>query len=402
MKVKREARRFNAVDCGRRWGKSQLGIDVLTEPALNGYPVGWFSPTYKMLADVWRDMASMLQPVTQRISVQEHRLELVTGGVIDMWSLEDQNAGRGRKYKRVVVDEAAMIANLEQSWQASIRPTLTDYAGDGFFFSTPRGYNFFRKMWGWGRDDAYPEWMSWQMPTSDNPFIPLKEIEAARHDMPERIFSQEYLAKFLDDGGGVFRKVRQSALGDRAAIEQAGRITGHTYTIGVDWGRTGDATVFTVIDVETRAVAFWDRMTETDYGQQTNRLRALWERFGKPAILAELNSMGGPLVENLQRLGLNVTGFVTSNATKAEIIDGLALAFEREEISLLPDEMALGELEAYESERLPSGLIRYGAPAGLHDDYVISLALAWYAAAQGDAAGEMSYAQPYTIGSAGY
>jgi hypothetical protein len=37
----------------------------------------------------------------------------------------------------------------------------------------------------------------------------------------------------------------------------------------------------------------------------------------------------------------------------------------------------VGELEAYEAERLPSGLLRYGAPEGMHDDCVMSLALAW-------------------------
>ena len=30
-------------------------------------------------------------------------------------------------------------------------------------------------------------------------------------------------------------------------------------------------------------------------------------------------------------------------------------------------------------ERLPSGLERYGALAGMHDDTVMALALAWYA-----------------------
>jgi len=31
-------------------------------------------------------------------------------------------------------------------------------------------------------------------------------------------------------------------------------------------------------------------------------------------------------------------------------------------------------------DRLPSGMVRYSAPDGLHDDMVISLALAWHGA----------------------
>ena len=37
---------------------------------------------------------------------------------------------------------------------------------------------------------------------------------------------------------------------------------------------------------------------------------------------------------------------------------------------------------------LPSGLVRYGAPTGMHDDYVMSLALAW----SGVFAGELFWA----------
>jgi hypothetical protein len=40
----------------------------------------------------------------------------------------------------------------------------------------------------------------------------------------------------------------------------------------------------------------------------------------------------------------------------------------------------IAELEAYEAKRLESGAIRYSAPDGMHDDTVMSLALAWYAA----------------------
>jgi hypothetical protein len=51
-----EAKRFNVVDCGRRFGKTLLGIDRAIETALEGYPVAWFSPTYKMLSDAWREL----------------------------------------------------------------------------------------------------------------------------------------------------------------------------------------------------------------------------------------------------------------------------------------------------------------------------------------------------------
>ena len=87
--------------------------------------------------------------------------------------------------------------------------------------------------------------------------------------------------------------------------------------------------------------------------------------------------MGQPNIEALQNSGLYVTPFTTTNATKANIIQALELAFERGEIALLNDELQINELTAYQSEKLPSGLVRYGSPDGLHDDTVMALAMAW-------------------------
>jgi hypothetical protein len=97
--------------------------------------------------------------------------------------------------------------------------------------------------------------------------------------------------------------------------------------------------------------------------------------------MAESNSMGEPIIEQLQRDGLPVRGFATTNATKAQIIEALALAFEQGAITILNDPTLIGELQAYEMARLPSGMVRYSAPEGMHDDGVMSLALAWSAVA---------------------
>ena len=67
--------------------------------------------------------------------------------------------------------------------------------------------------------------------------------------------------------------------------------------------------------------------------------------------------------------------------TKAAAIEALALAFERGEIRILNDPVLTGELQAYEVDRTPSGIVRYSAPDGMHDDCVMSLALAWQAIA---------------------
>lgn len=171
-----------------------------------GYPVGWFSPSYRMLTEVWRAAEQVFQPITLRKSVQDHRIELVTGGVIEFWSLDNPDVARGRKYRRIVVDEAAMIPHLKDAWNYVLRPTLVDYAGDAYFLSTPKGFNFFWQMWQWGQDPATPEWASWKMPTMVNPLISATEIEAMRSSMPEVVFAQEILADFAEDASSIFKR----------------------------------------------------------------------------------------------------------------------------------------------------------------------------------------------------
>jgi hypothetical protein len=53
------------------------------------------------------------------------------------------------------------------------------------------------------------------------------------------------------------------------------------------------------------------------------------------------------------------------------------LFFERGTIRIPNDPVLIGELQAFEARPLPSGMMRYAAPEGMHDDTVIALAIAW-------------------------
>jgi hypothetical protein len=217
------------------------------------------------------------------------------------------------------------------------------------------------------------DWARWQMSSYENPHIPASELDSLRDTMTERAFAQEILAQFLEDGAGVFRFIRELA-----TLSPADPQPGRQYVIGVDWGRTNDATVFSVLDITERVQVYVDRMTDTDYASQRLRLKALSQRYNGAPVLAESNSMGQPNIEALQMMEVPVTGFTTTNATKAQIIQALELAFEQRAIKILDNDMQTAELMAYESEKLPSGLVRYSAPEGMHDDTVMALALAWW------------------------
>jgi hypothetical protein len=375
QQVIQQAKRFNVVCCGRRWGKTVLGMDRLIHPALQGKRAAWFAPNFRLLADVWRDLQVVLGPVITRASQQEWRLELRGGGVVEMWSLDSPDSGRGRAYAVAVVDECALVRDLQEAWQQTIRPMLTDDQGHAWFLSTPKGMNYFKMLFDRGQDPEQTEWASWQMPTAENPRIAPDEIESARLDMTEGAFNQEYLALFVNWEGSVFRRVGEAATAPWKTKPEAG----HHYVIGCDWGRSHDYTVFIVVDLTARTVVAMERSKQVDYALQRERLRALSEQWQPEQIIAEQNSMGLPIIEQLTRDGLRIAAFTTTNTSKAQVIEALALAFERGDIRIPNDPVLVGELVAYQAERLPSGLTRYGAPSGQHDDTVMALAMAWSA-----------------------
>ena len=367
---------MNVVCVGRRAGKTVLGLDRCADPAVLTLSVAWFSPTYKMLLEVWREAVRTLAPITLRRSVQERRIEFVTGGVLEFWSLDNPDVARGRKYRRVIIDEAAMVPNLMDAWQYAIRPTLVDYSGDAYFLSTPKGRNGFWQMWQWGQDPQQAEWASWQMPSNVNPRIKQSELDAMRDTMPERVYQQEIEAQFLEDGGSIFRGITDAATAPR----QDGPHVGSTYVAGLDWALSHDFTVLTIIDATAQAVAHIDRFNGVDYSLQRQRIAAACNRFGVTSVIAEENAMGKPNNDELRRVGLPVRDFTTTNTSKAEIVERLAAGFEQGNIRIINDPVLIAELQSFGAERLPGGMTRYSAPPGAHDDMVMSLALAWYAA----------------------
>jgi hypothetical protein len=292
-KVKAEAARYNVLNCGRRFGKSILGEDLTIEGALDGKRVGWFAPEYKLLAEAWRDMLAILGPVVSHRDANEKRIELITGGVIEAWSFDrTPNAGRSRKYHRVVFDEAAHCQNLETAWTKAVRPTLTDFKGDAWFLSSPNGENYFHTLYqnAAGRSD----WRAWTFTSFDNPFLDPAEIEGARLDLPAWVFEQEYLAKFHAEGGD--RLVPASWI-DRAlaATRPDGEPAGpRRLALDIAKGTGRDRTVAIVAD--DLGVLALTASSTTDLTAAANLVRDLSWRYGvrHDSIVYDAGGWAGP------------------------------------------------------------------------------------------------------------
>lgn len=194
--IMREASRFNHLRCGRRFGKTTL-IEELSSISLDGKLVGIWFPTYKDLSEVWKDLKKTYKPIIRKQNEQLKQIELVTGGLIDFWSMEDPDSGQGRKYHRAIIDEAAKATKLYQAWENTIRPTLTDYKGDAFILSRPKGKNngFFQLE---EKHRQFDNWTFHHFTTYDNPFIDPDEIEEAKKQLDEINFQQEYMAEYVD------------------------------------------------------------------------------------------------------------------------------------------------------------------------------------------------------------
>lgn len=351
--------------------------DKAVEVALAGRaPCAWAAPTYKQLLEDWRTLGDTLAPVITRKNEQEKQLALIGGGTIDFWSLENPDAIRGRKYAHFIVNEAGIVGDLLDIWNTVLRPTLVDLRGSADFVGTPKGMNGF-----WHLDNQQgPEWAHFHYSSYANTHIAKDELDALRGSLTERAWQQEIMAEFLPDGSGVFRNVREVSV-----LEPVDLVEGHSYLMGVDWGRINDNTVCSVWDIGTRQEVYLDKYTGEPFAVQYERVAALAGRYNGALVVAEANNAQDAHVEALASRNVRVMPFITTNATKAYAVESLAGAMERKDVQLQNDEQGVLEMEAMESSRTPSGLVKFAAPEGLHDDIPMARMIAYSGIAESNA-----------------
>lgn len=233
--VRRFARRFNTIICGRRWGKTDFSVELCIESVLRGHRVGLYAPVFKDVAETWNNLKKVLQPLITKINETQYIIEFATGAVIEFWSLKDKSAkdnSRGRKYHRVIYDEIQKINThvLEYNWEKVARATLIDYCGDAFFFGTPPDTkaHYAYRLFAMGavnsksargfdvlipediKDNPDPDFISFRAPTRSNPYISIEEIAAIKRTISNVSFLQEIECEFIESSGAMFLAVLQS------------------------------------------------------------------------------------------------------------------------------------------------------------------------------------------------
>lgn len=212
--------RFKALRAGRRYGKTDYAKTWAADAVIKGQPVGWFAPDYKISSEAYNELADILQPIKLRSSKTEGVIRTKTGGRIDFWTLDNERAGRSRKYKRVIVDEGAFTDDdtMMDIWDKSIKPTLYDMSGQGLVCSNTNGTdpkNFFWRIC----NEPKHGFHEYHAPTHNNPLLPERlpgeteaewltrrklALKALKDDNHPLVYQQEYLAEFVDWSGVAF------------------------------------------------------------------------------------------------------------------------------------------------------------------------------------------------------
>lgn len=366
--------RFRIACCGRRWGKSLTALNWLQKGAWeNQRSINWWiSPIYAQGKMIYRRLiiANGDGGAIKSKSDSELRCEFLSQGVIEFKSADNPDTLRGEGIHRLVIDEAARVKR--EAWEDVLRPAISDTGGEVLFISTPKGRNWLYELWTRGQDrQAWPEYESWQFPTSDNPKIPVSDIEQARLSLPADVFRQEYMAEFLEDSAGVFRNI--SACID-PNLQPAPAIPNASYFAGLDLAKHVDFTVLTILDAKGRQV-YWNRLQKLDWPYQKKLIADVCRAYDARMVM-DSTGIGDPIFDDLRDAGLDVQGYKFTNESKKKLIENLMLAFEQKHIAIFPEPIQRNELQIFEYNIGPTGVISYSAPEGYHDDCVIALALA--------------------------
>lgn len=223
MEVYQSKARFRVVVAGRRWGKTALSrVLMIRHAKLPRQRIWYVAPTYRMAKQImWTDL---LEAVPKRwirkVNETNMAITLVNGSIIELKGADKADSLRGVGIHFLVLDEFQDMS--EETWTQVLRPTLADTGGNAIFIGTPKAYNHLFELYKHGQDAMKKksrQWESWQFPTITSPFIPAFEIEAARADMDEKSFKQEFEACHLPNTkvlmfSGKAKKISELKVGE--------------------------------------------------------------------------------------------------------------------------------------------------------------------------------------------
>ena len=367
------SKRFKGAIWHRRGGKSKTVFNDQVMKAVRTKGVYYyFLPTYRQAkAVVWDQMVHDHVPdeIVNKKNESELTIYYKNGSIQHFAGCEDIDKHRGINPIDVVFDEYSEMS--EEMWTAIIQPVLRENKGSATFIFTPKGKNHAWKLYQKTRDSE--DWF-WSLKTVDDTGgLAPEEIAAAKKETPEALFRQEYMCSFEEGAGQYFRGIQQ------CLYEPPNEpVEGDRYQLGVDLAKYQDWTVLTPFNLNTFDVMPQDRFNQVDWNLQKARIHAAARKWNKADVNPDATGVGDPIVEDLKSLGLTIVddGFKFTETSRAQLLNNLAIMLEQRKIRIPNDPGLIAELESFQYVLGEKGKVKVQAPSGMHDDRVMSLALA--------------------------
>ncbi len=375
--------KIKVVAKGRRFGLTKGDANYVIEKMIEGLsPILWVDTVN---TNIDRYVERYFTPVLNNLPSnhwkwRQQKKELsVLNSRCDLRSADKPENIEGFAYKLIVLNEAGIILKSEYLWENTIRPMTMDFDPDMIIGGTPKGQNLFHDLKIKAEDDKDPRYRNWEFfhfTSYDNPYIPKKVIQELENDMPEHVKNQEIYAEFLEDSASVFRNI-DNCTGSESMKPEKDRY----YFAGLDLAKHVDFTVLTILDDKGNQVYF-TRLNKLDWPYQKRLIIDVIRNYGAILVM-DSTGIGDPIYDDLVNEGLEVEGYKFTNQSKKQLIECLMISVEQEKIKTLDEPVQTNEMKIFGYEISPSGVMRYSAPEGKHDDCVIALALANWARENG-------------------
>lgn len=193
-----ETHRFGAVVAHRRFGKTVCAINHLQIACLECQRerprFGFIAPTYTMAKSIaWDYLVDTAKPIPGILPrISELSVTYPNGGQVRLFGADNPDSLRGQYFDGVVFDEFGL--QPPRIFSEVIRPALSDRQGWALFMGTPAGKNQFFDVVQQARQD--PSWYFAEFKASQTGIIPAEELAAARKDMTDDEYRQEYECSF--------------------------------------------------------------------------------------------------------------------------------------------------------------------------------------------------------------
>ena len=189
-------KRFVVVVAHRRMGKTVAALNQLIHCALESDEdsprYAYIAPTYGQAKRVaWDYLVKFTESLSPTVNISELKVDFY-GRRIQLYGSDNPDSLRGQYFDGVILDEIG--DQNPKIWNEIVRPSLADRMGWALFLGTPKGANHFKDF----RDRASKEegWGLLEFKASETGLIAETELEAARREMGEAKYLQEFECNF--------------------------------------------------------------------------------------------------------------------------------------------------------------------------------------------------------------